>query len=192
MMALHVEYFMSWPSKQLLQCLVVDASFRSELVDSQGKFSIDRMLMVCRKLQRGTTTKSERVIHIDSKFVLRQVTDKTDPQDENGKPKTMMVQEVSQHVHIIQVLAKDVEKEKKVCEMWQNFSKGLQNIVPTQGLNSTHFVSLSVECANICFSYPAHLNSKHQQLVLPQTRKFCDCTQHQMDIYWGGLGSVQW
>ena len=158
-MVLHVKYFMSWPLKQLLQCSDVDASFHSELVDSQGKFSIDRMLMVHWKQQRGTTTKSEHVIRIDSRFVLRQVTDETDPQDKNRKPKKMTVQEVSQHVHIIQALAKDVEKEKKVWEMrWQNFSKGLQNIVPAQGLNSTHFVSLSVECANICFSYPTHLN----------------------------------
>jgi len=120
-MALHIEYFMSWPSKRLLQCLDVDALFHSELVNSQGKFSIDCMLMVRRKLQRGTTTKSEHVIHIDPKFALQRVTDETDPWDKNGKLKKMMVQEVSQRVRIIQVLAKDVEKEKKVCKMrWQN------------------------------------------------------------------------
>src|SRR5882762_5399191 len=152
MMALHIEYFMSWPSKRLLQCLDVDASFRSELVNSQGKFSIDRMLMVRQKLQRGTTTKSEHVIHIDPKFALQRVTDETDPWDKNGKLKKMMVQEVSQRVRIIQVLAKDVAKEKKVCKMrWQNFSKGLQNIVPAQGLNSIHSVSLSVDILCRCW-----------------------------------------
>jgi len=61
-----------------------DASFHSKLVDSQGKILIDCMLMVCQKLQRGTTQKSEHVIHIDPKFALQQVTDETDPQDENG------------------------------------------------------------------------------------------------------------
>jgi len=36
----------------------------------------------------------------------------------------MTAQEASQRVCIIQALAKDVEKEKKVCKMrWQNFSK---------------------------------------------------------------------
>jgi len=94
--------------------LDVDASFRSKLVGSQGKFSIDCMLMVRWKLQRGTTTKSERVIRIDPKFALCQVTDETDPWDENGKLKKMTAQEASQCVHIIQARAKDVEKEKKV------------------------------------------------------------------------------
>jgi len=64
----------------------------------------------------GTTTKSEHVIHIDPKFALQQVTDETDPQDENGKPKKMTAQEASQRVCIIQALAKDVEKEKKYAK----------------------------------------------------------------------------
>jgi hypothetical protein len=82
------------------------------------------MLTVRRKLQRGTTPKSERVIHIDPKFSLRRVTDETDPRDDNGKLKRMTVQEASQRVRVIQVLAKDAEKKKKVREMrWQTFSK---------------------------------------------------------------------
>ena len=63
-----------------------------------------------------------------------------------------LAQEASQRVCIIQVLAKDVEKEKKVCKMrWQNFLKGLQDIVPTQGLNSIHSVSLSVDILCRCW-----------------------------------------
>jgi hypothetical protein len=48
----------------------VNTSFRSELVNSKGKFLIDHMLMVSRKLQRGTTTDFEHVIRIDPKFAL--------------------------------------------------------------------------------------------------------------------------
>ena len=122
------------------QSVGMDTSLRSELVDGEGKISIERMLIVRRILQRETTTKSERVIRIDPKFALRQATDETDPRDENGKLKKMTTQEASQRVRVIQALAKDAEKEKKVREIrWQNFSKGLQNIVPARGLHSVRF-----------------------------------------------------
>lgn len=111
----------------------VDLELKSELVDGNGKISIDRMLQVRRKLQSGTTTKSERVIRIDPKFALRRATDITDPRDEDGKVK-MTTQEASQRVRVVQVLAKDIEKEKKVREIrWQTFAKHLRNIVPTNG-----------------------------------------------------------
>jgi len=104
----------------------VNTPLQSELVDGEGEISIDRMLIVWEKLQRGTTMKSRHIIHIDPKFTLRQATDETDPHGENGKLKKMTTQEASQQVCIIQVLAKDVEKEKKVHKMRsQNFSKGL-------------------------------------------------------------------
>jgi len=78
------------------------------------------------------------------------------------------------------------------------FLEGSTKYVPAQGLNSTHFVSLLVECANIA-SVTRTSHSKHQRLVLPQTRKFCDCTQHKwtyigevLDLYSGNrYGSVK-
>jgi hypothetical protein len=111
----------------------VDLELKSELADDNGKISIDRMLQVRRKLQSGTTTKSERVIRVDPKFALRRATDITDPRDEDGKVK-MTTQEASQRVRVVQALAKDIEKEKKVREMrWQNFAKRLRDVVPTNG-----------------------------------------------------------
>ena len=46
----------------------------------------------------------------------------------------MTTHEASQQVHVVQALAKDIEKEKKVQEMcWQIFAKRLQDVVPTNG-----------------------------------------------------------
>jgi hypothetical protein len=47
------------------QSIGVDTSLQSELVDGEGKILIEHMLIVSRKLQRGTTTKYEHVICID-------------------------------------------------------------------------------------------------------------------------------
>jgi len=78
-------------------------------------------------------TKSERVVRIDPKFALRRAMDVTDPKDENGKLK-MTTQEASQHAHVAQALAKDIETEKKAREIrWQNFAKGLRNVIPNEG-----------------------------------------------------------
>lgn len=90
-----------------------ELSIQSELVDGQGKISIDPMLEARHRLQRGTTTKSECVIRIDPKFALRRATDETDPRDGDGKLKKMTTQEASHCVRVIQALAKDVEKEKR-------------------------------------------------------------------------------
>ena len=111
----------------------MDLELKSELVDGNGKISINCMLQVHCKLQSGTKTKSECVICIDPKFALWRATNITDPWDEDGKVK-MTTQEASQWVCVVQVLAKDIEKEKKVCEICsQTFAKHLRNIIPTNG-----------------------------------------------------------
>jgi hypothetical protein len=52
----------------------------------------------------------------------------------HGQLKKMTTQEASQRVRVIQVLAKDVEKEKKVREIrWQTFSKHLRDVIPAEG-----------------------------------------------------------
>jgi hypothetical protein len=115
---------------------MVDSStvFQSELVDGHGKISIERMLNACARLQLGTTTKSERVVHVDPKFALRRVTDATDSTDNGKNMKKMTTQEASQRVRVIQALAKDAEKEKKAREIrWQNFAKGLRAVASADG-----------------------------------------------------------
>lgn len=111
----------------------MDLELKSELVDDDGKISINRMLQVRRKLQSGTTTKSERVVRVDPKFALRRATDITDPRDEGGKLK-MTTQEAAQRARVVQALAKDIEREKKSREIrWQNFAKRLRDIIPIDG-----------------------------------------------------------
>jgi len=91
------------------------------------------MLQVRRKLQSGTMTKSEHVVRINPKFALQQATDVTDPKDKNGKLK-MTTQEASQCARVAQAIAKAIETKKKARETWwQNFAKGLQNVIPNEG-----------------------------------------------------------
>jgi len=81
--------------KRLLQCLDVDASFAANLSTVKVNFSIDRMLMVRQKLQRGTQQNLSMSYTLIPSLRFQRVTDETDPWDKNGKLKKMMVQEVS-------------------------------------------------------------------------------------------------
>jgi hypothetical protein len=108
-------------------------SLPSEIIGDDGKLSIDRMLQTRRKLQSGTTTKSERTVRLNPKFALRRVTDVTNPINTDGKVK-MTLQEAAQRTRIAQALANDTEKETKAREIrWQNVAKGLRNIISAQG-----------------------------------------------------------
>lgn len=52
----------------------MDLKPKSELVDNQGKISIDHTLQMHIKLQSGTTTKSECGVCVDPKFALQRAT----------------------------------------------------------------------------------------------------------------------
>ena len=122
----------------------MDVLLQSELVDCTGKLSIDRMVRVRQKLQAGTTTKSERVVRIDPKFALRRAMEAINLVDSDGKKK-MSAQEASQRVRVVQALAKDAEAEKKVREIrWQNFAKGLKDVIPVGGSR----LVISVHCSS--------------------------------------------
>ena len=106
-------------------------TIRSEIVDGDGKLSIDCMLKLRQKLQSMTKVNSERVVQLDSKSALKRVTATTN--DDRGKPK-MTVQEASQRVRVVQALAKDVEKEKKAREIrWQTVAKNLRTKLTADG-----------------------------------------------------------
>jgi hypothetical protein len=106
-------------------------TIRSEIVDGDGKLSIDCMLKLRQKLQSMTKVNSERVVRLDSKSALKRVTATTN--DDRGKPK-MTVQEASQRVRVVQALAKDVEKEKKAREIrWQTVAKNLRTKLTADG-----------------------------------------------------------
>lgn len=104
---------------------------KSEIVDGNGKLSIDRMLKLRQKLQSMTKVNSERVVRLDSKSALKRVMATIN--DDSGKPK-MTIQEASQRVRVVQALAKDVEKEKKAREIrWQTVAKNLRTKLAADG-----------------------------------------------------------
>jgi hypothetical protein len=127
------------PSKSATQNLEAKATstaavtvLQSELLDKDGKVTISRMLNVRKKLQSQTSTHSERVIQLDKKFALRRAADETE------MPAKMSHQEASQRVHMSQIAAGLLDKEKKARQLrWVTASKGLQDVLPPKG--KAHF-----------------------------------------------------
>lgn len=57
-------------TEEVVHTLPKDRLLQSELVDGEGKLSLDCMLEARRKLQSGTAIRSECVIRLDPKFAL--------------------------------------------------------------------------------------------------------------------------
>jgi hypothetical protein len=101
----------------------------SDLLASDNKVTISRMLDARRKLQSQTSTHSERTLALDKKFALQKVIDET------GKIPKMTTQEGSQRVRIAQIRAGVLEKEKKYRELrWKTASKSLRDVLIPQGM----------------------------------------------------------
>ncbi|KIM79425.1 hypothetical protein PILCRDRAFT_10261 [Piloderma croceum F 1598] len=70
--------------------------------------------------------------------------DTLDPEGGDSKKK-MSTQEALQRVRVVQALAVDIETEKKAREIrWQNFAKGLRNVIPANVLPNVS--TLEQEC----------------------------------------------
>ncbi|KAF8184986.1 hypothetical protein K438DRAFT_1766110 [Mycena galopus ATCC 62051] len=69
---------------------------RSEIIDATGKLSISKMLQARLHWQAGTTTRSEKVSQIDSKYALsRIVRAAQSARDDDTEPEKMTLQEGS-------------------------------------------------------------------------------------------------
>lgn len=110
-----------------------EVTLHSEIVDEHGKISVDLILKLRHRLQSGTNVKSECMVCLDPKFALRQATDILDSEG-NVQKKKMSTQEASQWTRVVQVLGRDVDKDKKARELrWQTVAKGLKAAVAANG-----------------------------------------------------------
>lgn len=114
----------------------------SHVLDGHDRVSIAQMILSRRKLQSGTTTKSECIVTMRvPKSAITDITAVTDPTDDNGKRK-IDVKEANQRARSLQALAVDMERETKARELrWTEFRKKLA----TMGLSEqskSNFVSV--------------------------------------------------
>ncbi|KAJ7041877.1 hypothetical protein C8F04DRAFT_1390777 [Mycena alexandri] len=76
---------------------------KSELIDTTGKLSIPMMLQARLHWQAGTTTKSEKVLQIDSKYALSRIERAArQSSGDNTEPEKMTLQEASNLTRVVQ------------------------------------------------------------------------------------------
>lgn len=106
--------------------------FESRLLDNGGKLSVDRMLSLRRRNQALTSTRSERVVDVDSKFAI--VT--PIPAQNESAPQKISIQKASQLLRVAQERDVDInaKKSRKARElMWKSAAKSISTIVSPSG-----------------------------------------------------------
>ncbi|KAJ6470813.1 hypothetical protein C8R47DRAFT_1298326 [Mycena vitilis] len=106
---------------------------KSEIIGADGKLSIEMMLQARRHWQSGTTTRSEKVVRIDSKYALSRIARaKSTQHDDDTEPEKMTLQEASNAVRVLQDLnsATHTNKPRKYREIrWMELSTTIQKLV---------------------------------------------------------------
>ncbi|KAJ6607922.1 hypothetical protein B0H10DRAFT_1955867 [Mycena sp. CBHHK59/15] len=100
---------------------------RSNLIDNSGKLSIALMVEARLHWQSGTTTRSEKTLHINSKGVGLQ-------RDNDTEPERMTHQEAANLVWVIQDQDSTIQesKLKKYRELrWKSIAASVQKLVNT-------------------------------------------------------------
>jgi hypothetical protein len=114
-------------------------TLKSEILDSFDKISIEKMLDVRKRHQSGTSTRSERAVRLDPKFVAKEG---ANPEQEGKEPKAR-IKELAHRTRIAQDLHSDATKPKTTREIrWQTVAKEITRVVPEKG-KSISFESAS-------------------------------------------------
>jgi hypothetical protein len=110
---------------------------RSEFIDSNGKLSLSMMLAARLHWQAGTTTRSEKVSEIDSKYALARIARETGSQgNDDTEPEKMTLQEASNLTKVLQDQNSTIQQSKprKVRELrWREISQAIQRHVNADG-----------------------------------------------------------
>jgi predicted transglutaminase-like cysteine proteinase len=89
--------------------------FRSEIIDASGKLSISMMLQARLHWQAGTTTRSEKVSQIDSKYALSRIARAAGAEQNNdAEPEKMTLQEASNLTRVLQDQNATIQESKPV------------------------------------------------------------------------------
>ncbi|KAJ6503931.1 hypothetical protein C8R45DRAFT_924266 [Mycena sanguinolenta] len=108
-------------------------SFRSEIIDANGKLSISMMLQARLHWQAGTTTRSEKVSQIDSKYALSRIARAVGAeQDDDAEPEKMTLQEASSLTRVLQDQNVTIQESKPVKYReirWKGIAAVVQRLV---------------------------------------------------------------
>ena len=101
----------------------------SEILDSSGKISIDKLLESRTKHQSSTATRSERTVQLDPKFTVPNNSEHKEDKD----PKTR-IKELAHRVRVAQDLDSGLVKTKTDRQnRWLTAAKDLGRIIPEKG-----------------------------------------------------------
>ncbi|KAJ7079838.1 hypothetical protein C8R44DRAFT_654000, partial [Mycena epipterygia] len=109
---------------------------QSELIDAAGRLSIAMILRARLHWQAGTTTRSEKVSQIDSKYALSRIARATASQGDVMEPEKMTIQEASNLARILQEQNTEIQasQPRKVRELrWKNIAAVVQRLVDATG-----------------------------------------------------------
>jgi hypothetical protein len=126
------------PSPALIAIPSAPIRIRSEFIDpATGKLSISMMLQARLHWQAGTTTRSEKVSEIDSKYALSRIVRGTGSQgDDDTEPEKMTLQEASNLARVLQDQNSTIQENRprKIREIrWKEISKAVQRHVNANG-----------------------------------------------------------
>ncbi|KAJ7751325.1 hypothetical protein DFH07DRAFT_774922 [Mycena maculata] len=108
------------------------APLQSEIIDAAGNLSISMMLRARVHWQAGTTTRSEKVSEIDSKYALSRIARGVGSQGDDTEPEKMTHQEASNLTRVLQEQNTTIQQRrpKKYRELrWKNFATAVQRLV---------------------------------------------------------------
>ncbi|KAF8156205.1 hypothetical protein K438DRAFT_2076139 [Mycena galopus ATCC 62051] len=111
---------------------VPEPPVRSELINAAGKLSISKMLHARLHWQAGTTTRSEKVSQIDSKYALSRIARANSHGDDDTAPEKMTLQEGSNVARVLQQQNATIQENqpKKSRELrWRNMARTVQSLV---------------------------------------------------------------
>ncbi|KAJ7266521.1 hypothetical protein C8J57DRAFT_977001, partial [Mycena rebaudengoi] len=112
-------------------------AFRSEFIDPNGKLSISMMLEARLHWQAGTTTRSEKVVQIDSIYALSRIARGVGAQkDDDTEPEKMTHQEASNLTRVLQDQNAAIQESqpRKYRELrWKSIAAVVQRLVDSDG-----------------------------------------------------------
>ncbi|KAF8200490.1 hypothetical protein K438DRAFT_2110609 [Mycena galopus ATCC 62051] len=107
--------------------------FQSEIIDASGKLSISMMLQARLHWQAGTTTRSEKVSQINSKYALSRITRAEGAErNDDTEPEKMTLQEASNLTCVLQDQNTTIQESKPVKYReirWKGIAAVVQRLV---------------------------------------------------------------
>ncbi|KAJ7877550.1 hypothetical protein B0H14DRAFT_3782694, partial [Mycena olivaceomarginata] len=144
------ESTMKTPSRSLIPHPNPSLLHLLQIIDASGKLSLSMMLQARTHWQASTTTRSEKVSQIDSKFALSRIARARDSEkDDDTEPEKMTLQEASNLTRVLQYQNATIPDGKPVKYRevrWKGIAAVVSRLVDTKVL--PHLVAKNVHQLN--------------------------------------------